>query len=126
MIDHIGIVVSDYERSKQFYRKSLDPIGYELLMEVQGFADFGLKNGSGAIASFWLHEEKIKLSARIHIAFTASSRKLVDAFYHAAINAHGLDNGKPGLREIYHPNYYGAFVLDPDGYNIEVVCHKPE
>ncbi len=122
VIDHIGIAVSDYEKSKQFYIKALAPIGYKLLMEVQGFAGFGLEDG-GAIASFWMHEDKAKISRATHIAFSAPNRKIVDAFYQAAINANGKDNGKPGLREVYHPNYYAAFVFDPDGYNIEVVCH---
>lgn len=125
MIDHIGIAVSNYERSKQFYIQALKPIGYELLIEVEGFAGFGSKNTGDAIATFWLHEEKAKIMKGMHIAFSAANRKLVDAFYDAAIRAQGTDNGKPGVRERYHPNYYGAFVLDPDGYNIEAVCHQP-
>jgi catechol 2,3-dioxygenase-like lactoylglutathione lyase family enzyme len=125
MIDHIGIAVSNYERSKQFYIEALKPIGYELLIEVEGFAGFGSKNTGGAIATFWLHEEKDKVMKGMHIAFSATNRKLVDAFYDAAIRAQATDNGKPGVREHYHPNYYGAFVLDPDGYNIEAVCHQP-
>jgi catechol 2,3-dioxygenase-like lactoylglutathione lyase family enzyme len=93
-------------------------------MEVQGFAGFGLKGGEGPIASFWIHEEKARAGLGLHVAFQAKNRKLVDAFYGAALAAGGKDNGKPGIREIYHPNYYGAFVLDPDGYNIEAVCHQ--
>jgi len=124
MIDHIGIAVSDYERSKSFYIKALEPIGYKLLIEVKGFAGFGLESGGGAIASFWIHEDKSKVLPGCHIAFTSRNKQQVDDFYQKAINANGKDNGKPGLRDIYHPNYYGAFVLDPDGYNIEAVCHN--
>ena len=124
MIDHIGIAVSNYECSKQFYIKALKPIGYELLMEVEGFSGFGSKDANGAIATFWLHEEKEKIMKGMHIAFSAADRKMVDEFYRAAINENALDNGKPGIREIYHPNYYAAYVLDPDGYNIEAVCHR--
>lgn len=124
MIDHIGIAVSDYERSKKFYQKALAPLGYKLLMEVQGFAGFGIENSDGPIATFWMHEDKSKIFSGMHIAFNATNRKLVDEFYQEAIKANGKDNGKPGVREMYHPTYYGAFVLDPDGYNIEAVCHK--
>ncbi|MCW5588341.1 MAG: VOC family protein [Legionellales bacterium] len=124
MIDHIGITVSDYKKSVAFYKAALAPLGYELIMEVQGFAGFGLRQQSGPIASLWIHQEESPI-ATTHIAFRADSREVVDAFYAAAIHAGGKDNGKPGIRAIYHPNYYGAFVLDPDGYNIEAVCHHP-
>jgi catechol 2,3-dioxygenase-like lactoylglutathione lyase family enzyme len=124
MIDHIGIEVANYEASKQFYMNALAPLGYKLLMEVHGFAGFGIEQGEGPIASFWIHEGK-KPGSTTHIAFAAKDRKAVDAFYAAAIKAGGQCNGKPGVREIYHPNYYGAFVLDPSGFNIEAVCHKP-
>ena len=126
MIDHVGIAVSDYERAKRFYQKALAPVGYVLLIEVQGFAGFGLESGSGPIAAFWIHEDKEKVLPGMHIAFTAASWQEVDAFYQAGIAAKGKDHGKPGLREIYHPHYYAAFVLDPDGYNIEAVCHQPK
>jgi catechol 2,3-dioxygenase-like lactoylglutathione lyase family enzyme len=126
MIDHIGLSVSDYGRSKAFYIKALEPLGYQMLIEVQGFAGFGLGKNGGPIASFWIHEDKSKVVPGAHVAFAASDRKSVDAFYEAAIKAKGTDNGKPGLREMYHPHYYGAFVLDPDGYNIEAVCHQAE
>ncbi|MAZ39658.1 MAG: glyoxalase/bleomycin resistance/extradiol dioxygenase family protein [Legionellales bacterium] len=122
MIDHIGIAVSDYQAAVQFYQKVLAPLDYELLIEVAGFAGLGKKNTGGAIANFWLRQDN-KPTGAIHIAFTASSREQVDAFYQAAIAAGGKDNGKPGVREIYHPNYYGAFILDLDGHNIEAVCH---
>lgn len=128
MIDHIGITVSNYQKSVDFYRKALQPLGYELLMEVQGFAGFGLKNAGGPIANFWIHEGQVSAEdgSLVHVAFSASKRKIVDDFYQAAMTAGGKDHGKPGIREIYHPNYYGAFVLDPDGHNIEAVCHHPE
>lgn len=124
MIDHIGIEVSDYKKSVEFYKNALAPLGYVLLMEVQGFAGFGVENLSGPIADFWIHEGT-EPTRKAHIAFSAANRKIVDSFYSAAIKAGGTDHGKPGLREIYHPNYYGAFVLDPDGHNIEAVCHRP-
>lgn len=123
MLDHIGITVSNYEVSKKFYQKALAPLGYKLLMEVQGFAGFGLEQNGGPIAKFWLHQGD-KPGSSTHIAFTVPDRETVDAFYAEAIKAGGKDNGKPGIRAIYHPNYYGAFVLDPDGFNIEAVCHK--
>jgi len=122
MIDHIGIEVSDYQKSKQFYEHALAPIGYKLIMEVEGFAGFGPNIESSPIATLWLHQGNSP-SFKTHIAFTAKSRTDVDKFYDAAISAGGQDNGKPGIREHYHPHYYGAFVLDPDGHNIEAVCH---
>jgi len=123
MIDHIGIEVSNYQRAVNFYKKALVPLGYELLIEVNNFAGFGLKTLGGPIATLWIHQGDSPTS-KAHIAFTAGDRKAVDAFYKAALNAGGKDNGAPGIREIYHPNYYGAFILDQDGHNIEAVCHK--
>ena len=124
MIDHVGIEVSNYQKAKQFYENALAPIGYKLIMEVEGFAGFGLDLSEGPIATLWLHKGN-NPSFKTHIAFTAKNRAEVDEFYNAAIKAGGRDNGKPGIREYYHPNYYGAFVHDPDGHNIEVVCHQP-
>lgn len=124
MIDHIGIEVSNYQKSVEFYKKILEPLGYVLIMEVQGFSGFGPKNSSGPIANFWIHQGN-EPTRKAHVAFNAEDRKAVDVFYQAAIAAGGKDHGKPGIREIYHPNYYGAFVLDPDGHNIEAVCHNP-
>ncbi|WP_409202332.1 VOC family protein [Suttonella sp. R2A3] len=121
MIDHIGMSIRDHQTSKAFYAQALAPLGIELVMEVQGWAGMG-KDGK---PEFWFGEGE-KPHAPMHIAFIASNRQAVDAFYHAAIAAGGKDNGKPGVREIYHPDYYGAFVLDPDGHNIEAVCHSPE
>jgi catechol 2,3-dioxygenase-like lactoylglutathione lyase family enzyme len=127
MLDHVGFVVSDYGRSLAFYKKALEPLGYGLAMEVtpemsggEACAGFGREGR----AQFWIGTGKTALSGRLHVAFEASSRQLVDAFYEAAMAAGGVDNGKPGLRPIYHPNYYGAFVLDPDGHNVEAVCHS--
>lgn len=121
MIDHIGLDVSDYEKSKAFYKIALAPLGYELIMEWEGYAGFGIHGKP----DFWIHAGK-KTTPPIHVAFRAHKRAIVDDFHDAALKAGGFDNGLPGIREVYHPNYYGAFVLDPDGYNIEAVCHDPE
>ena len=119
IIDHIGLAISNYKKSKEFYSKALAPLKIELLAEDQGWAGFG-KNGK---PDFWFGEDE-KVQHPMHIAFLAESREEVNQFYEAAIAAGAKNNGKPGIREIYHPNYYGAFVIDPDGHNIEVVCHK--
>ena len=128
MIAHIGIQVSDIERSKKFYSEALKPIGYELLREYgvtpnRPAASAGF--GEPPRTDFWLYQGKPS-GVTTHIAFQVSKRALVDAFYQAAMAAGGRDNGKPGLRPQYNPSYYGAFVLDPDGYNIEAVCRKAE
>jgi catechol 2,3-dioxygenase-like lactoylglutathione lyase family enzyme len=127
MLDHVGFAVSDYGRSLAFYKKALEPLGYGLAMEVtpemtgaDAYAGFGREGRP----QFWIGTGK-PLLGRLHVAFEASSRPAVDAFYAAAMAAGATDNGKPGLRPIYHPNYYGAFVLDPDGHNVEAVCHTP-
>jgi catechol 2,3-dioxygenase-like lactoylglutathione lyase family enzyme len=122
IIDHIGLVVGDYRRSKYFYTRALAPLGIGLQMEAGGWAGFG-KNGK---PEFWFGEGESGTLRPVHIAFVAESRVLVGAFYVAALAAGGRDNGPPGIREIYHSNYYGAFVLDPDGHNIEAVCHRSE
>ncbi len=124
MIDHIGFPVADYERSKAFYAAALAPLGYALIMEVRQnenthhAAGFG-RNGK---PDFWIGGEG-GLDGILHVAFAADDRATVDAFYRAAIAAGGGDNGPPGLRPHYHPNYYAAFVHDPDGHNVEAVCH---
>lgn len=122
MIDHIGIVISNYDVSKAFYSKALAPLGIELVVEVQGWAGFGTKDK----AAFWFGPADVgeQNQSPMHIAFRASSTEAVDQFYQAAIEAGATDNGKPGMREMYHPNYYGAFVIDPDGHNLEAVCHE--
>ena len=128
MIDHIGITVSNIQVSKQFFTKALEPIGYSLVMEVSAeqtghiaAAGFGVPPKP----DFWLAGGTANVPP-VHVAFRVSSRALVMAFHAAAIAAGGRDNGAPGLRPHYHPSYYGAFVLDPDGHNIEAVCHEPE
>jgi len=127
MIDHTGIVVSSVFQSKQFYRAALAAIGYEMLVEipaaVTGHSDV-VGFGEAGKPDFWISEGSPNRPP-IHIAFRVNDRKLVDAFYDAAIKAGGKDNGKPGPRPHYHIHYYGAFVLDPDGHNIEAVCHLP-
>jgi catechol 2,3-dioxygenase-like lactoylglutathione lyase family enzyme len=120
MIDHIGMAVSDLAKSKSFFEKALAPLGYKVVMDV-GVA-VGL--GDGRPGGLWIASGKSVVAS--HICFAASNRATVKAFYDAAIAAGGKDNGPPGLRPQYHPNYYGAFVLDRDGNNIEAVCHQPE
>jgi catechol 2,3-dioxygenase-like lactoylglutathione lyase family enzyme len=128
MIDHVGFAVSDYERAKSFYARALAPLGYVLVKEVSGegtpsgFPAAGF--GVGGKPDFWIGGEG-KLEKPLHVAIVANDRATVDAFYKAALAAGGRDNGAPGLRPHYHPNYYAAFVLDADGHNIEAVCHKP-
>jgi catechol 2,3-dioxygenase-like lactoylglutathione lyase family enzyme len=121
MLDHVGVCVSDYERSKAFYERALAPLGITLLMEPMGqAAGFG-RDGK---PFFWL-ETRAGAAPDLHVAFAADDRATVDAFHAAALEAGGTDNGAPGVREIYHPDYYGGYVLDPDGYNVEAVCHRP-
>ncbi|RRS04739.1 VOC family protein [Aquabacterium soli] len=128
MIDHTGVAVSDFEKSKAFYNTALAAIGYALIMElpasVTGHADVA-GFGEPPKPDFWINSGSPNVPP-IHIAFRVQSRAIVDAFYKAAIAAGGTDNGAPGLRPHYHPNYYGAFVRDPDGHNIEAVCHEAE
>jgi catechol 2,3-dioxygenase-like lactoylglutathione lyase family enzyme len=127
MIDHLGICVADFDASKAFYDKVMAPLGASLLMMVPPEHTGGVKVGGYGRErpTFWLHEGAETGPGR-HIAFSARSRAEVDAFHKAAIAAGGRDNGAPGLRPHYHPDYYGAFVFDPDGNNIEAVCHLPE
>ena len=121
MFDHIGIGVTDLDASKQFFLQALEPIGVTVVME----GPYGVGLGQHGKPSLWFHETENK-PVPIHIAFTAENRAQVDAFYRAALAAGGKDNGGPGLRPQYHPNYYGAFVISPDDHNVEVVCHAPE
>lgn len=127
MIDHIGIPVSEYVRSKAFYEKALAPLGYAIVMEVQQSENDHPAAGFGANGKpdFWIGGEG-GLERAVHIAIAAKDRATVDTFYRAALAAGAKDNGAPGLRPHYHPNYYAGFVLDPDGHNIEAVCHRPE
>jgi catechol 2,3-dioxygenase-like lactoylglutathione lyase family enzyme len=126
MIDHIGLPVADYARSKAFYIKALAPLGYQLVMEVQQDQNDSPAAGFGKDGKpdFWIGGEG-RLDRAIHVAIAADDRAAVDSFHREALAAGGKDNGAPGLRPHYHPNYYGAFALDPDGHNIEAVCHKP-
>jgi len=120
MIDHTGVSVSDVAKSKTFYRAALAPLGYSLLMEFEQFAGFGV----APKPDFWIGQG-VPNAPPVHVAFRADTRAQVDAFHRAAMAAGGRDNGPPGLRPHYHDNYYGAFVLDPDGHNVEAVCHTP-
>jgi catechol 2,3-dioxygenase-like lactoylglutathione lyase family enzyme len=126
MIDHSGISVSDYEKAVTFYEHALAPLGASLLYTVPPEHTDGVKVGGFGKESpcFWLSEGAPQ-KPPLHFAFAAENRDQVDAFFAAAIAAGGKDNGKPGLRPHYHADYYGAFVLDLDGNNIEAVCHKP-
>jgi catechol 2,3-dioxygenase-like lactoylglutathione lyase family enzyme len=121
VLDHMGFAVRDYDRSKAFYEKALAPLGLSLINEPMGAAAGFGKDGH---ASFWIEGQGRPVQGRLHVAFTADSREIVDAFHSAALAAGATDNGAPGLRKMYHPSYYGAYVLDPDGNNIEAVCHK--
>jgi len=118
MIDHVGVSVSDYARSRKFFESALAPLGYSLIMEFGEVAGFGVPGRP----DFWISAGS---GSPVHVAIASEDRATVDAFYRAAIAAGGRDNGGPGLRPQYHPSYYGAFVLDPDGNNIEAVCHQP-
>lgn len=126
-IDHLGFSVNDYAKAKAFYDKCLAPLGISMLMELAEEKVGGY--GRGKKADFWIVQAGSPLkeakSLAMHICFTANSRKEVDAFYAAALAAGGTDNGKPGLRPEYHEHYYGAFVFDLDGHNIEACYHKP-
>ncbi|MBD2463452.1 VOC family protein [Oscillatoria sp. FACHB-1407] len=127
MIDHTGINVSNFERSKEFYTQSLAPLGYQLLHEFAAAGTSSVSGGGFGIdgqPDFWILQGDVN-TPRIHIAFRAETPEVVQAFYQAALKAGGQDNGAPGLRTHYHPNYYAAFVLDPDGHNVEAVCHTP-
>jgi catechol 2,3-dioxygenase-like lactoylglutathione lyase family enzyme len=129
ILDNVGFGVSDYERAKAFYDACLAPLGIERVMEVGGE---DTPSGAPAVGygrdgkpELWLGGEG-KTTPPAHVAFLARSRAEVDAFHAAALAAGGTDNGAPGLRPQYHANYYGAFVLDPDGHNMEAVCHSPQ
>ena len=121
MLDHVTIGVSDLERSKAFYDTALKAIGIERLYS-EGAESFGY--GADKKAFFWIGLKPSAITG-VHVAFAVEDRAAVDRFYAAAVGAGGRDNGKPGLRPNYHPYYYGAFVLDPDGHNIEAVCRHP-
>jgi catechol 2,3-dioxygenase-like lactoylglutathione lyase family enzyme len=119
IIDHIGLTVGNLSRSRSFYTRALAPLGIEPVMEAGGWVGFG-RDGK---PEFWFGEQGGS-GAPMHVAFACETREQVRDFHEAAMAAGGRDNGPPGVREIYHPDYYGAFVLDPDGHNIEAVCHR--
>jgi catechol 2,3-dioxygenase-like lactoylglutathione lyase family enzyme len=123
MIDHVALNVSDYPRSRAFYEEALAPLGYRVVMGSDEWkaAGFGTEPDR---PEFWIRQESPVGAS--HVAFHCEERAPVDAFHAAALAAGGADNGGPGLRERYHPTYYAAFVLDPDGNNVEAVCHRQE
>jgi len=137
MLDHVSLRVADYERSKKFYVAALTPLGFTLAMES---ASSGAGFRRDGIPGFWVKQGEPRSPGNaadpvepgscggpaIHVAFASVDRAAVDAFHRAALAAGARDNGAPSLRPQYHANYYGAFVLDPDGYNIEAVCHRAE
>ncbi|WP_372013955.1 VOC family protein [Pseudoxanthomonas sp. 10H] len=128
MLDHVGLAVSDFARSRAFYTQALAPLGIAVVMEVGPESTGGTAHagfGRAGKPFFWIGDGG-PAHGGTHVAIVADSRAQVDAFHHAALQAGGRDNGAPGLRPHYHENYYGAFVLDPDGHNIEAVCHRAD
>ncbi|HZP66135.1 MAG TPA: VOC family protein [Rudaea sp.] len=128
MLDHIGLSVADLARSRAFYVKALAPLGYVPVMDLTKEQTGGYEGtgyGPPGRPQFWVGSGGAS-TGRVHLAFAAKTRAEVDAFYRAAVAAGGRDNGAPGPRPHYHEHYYGAFVLDPDGHNVEAVCHLPE
>ena len=122
MFDHVKFGVSDYAASKAFFLKSLEPLGIVVVSE--GEPPYGVELAAKGNTSLCLYQTDER-PAHLHLAFTAENRRQVDAFHRAALAAGGKDHGAPGLRPEYHANYYAAFVIGPDGHNIEVVCHQP-
>ena len=120
MIDHVGLGVSDLEQSRAFYQQTLHPLGYRVLLERDGSVGFGRNDKP----DFFIHVNR-PVSGPTHVAMASPDRATVDAFHAAGLAAGGRDNGLPGPRPHYHRDYYGAFILDPDGNNIEAVCHRP-
>jgi catechol 2,3-dioxygenase-like lactoylglutathione lyase family enzyme len=131
MIDHLTLVVSDYERSRAFYLAALKPLGYEPVMELTREqvpmlpVERTIGLGVGGKPDLWIRPAEGDVTPT-HLALRTKERSVVDAFHEAALEAGAKDNGGPGVRRHYHPHYYGAFVFDPDGYNLEVVCHEAE
>jgi catechol 2,3-dioxygenase-like lactoylglutathione lyase family enzyme len=120
MFDHVGLNVRDYAASRAFYERALEPLGYGVVMAFDEWKGAGF--GKDGKPSFWVMQRE-PYGTGTHVAFASDDRATVDAFHEAAVAAGGTDNGAPGVREQYHPTYYGAFVLDPDGNNVEAVCH---
>jgi catechol 2,3-dioxygenase-like lactoylglutathione lyase family enzyme len=122
MFDHVGLNVRDYAASRAFYELALAPLGYGIVMAFDEWKAAGF--GADGRPQLWISERE-PFGTGTHVAFTCADRATVDAFHEAALAAGGLDNGAPGVREEYHPTYYGAFVHDLDGNNVEAVCHAP-
>jgi catechol 2,3-dioxygenase-like lactoylglutathione lyase family enzyme len=122
MFDHVVFGVSDYAASKAFFLEALEPLGVAVVLEGPLGVELSPPKGKASLCMFQTEEKP----AHLHLAFTAENRQQVEAFYRAALESGGKDNGAPGLRPRYHANYYAAFVIGPDGHNIEVVCHEPE
>jgi catechol 2,3-dioxygenase-like lactoylglutathione lyase family enzyme len=130
IVDHVGFGVSDYPRAKRFYTEALAPLGFTLVMEVSPDQNeygkvWACGFGKDGKPEFWIGSDG-KTTPPLHVAFVVDTRAAVRAFHAAALRAGGRDNGAPGLRPQYHPSYYGAFVLDLDGHNVEAVCHAAE
>jgi catechol 2,3-dioxygenase-like lactoylglutathione lyase family enzyme len=128
MLDHIGFAVADIDRARAFYVEALAPLSITAIADItaqQTGRDAHVGFGAEGKPFFWIGDGGPS-AGTVHVSFTARTRAEVDAFHEAELHAGGRDNGPPGIRAHYHPNYYGAFVLDPDGNNIEAVCHKPE
>jgi catechol 2,3-dioxygenase-like lactoylglutathione lyase family enzyme len=123
VLDHVGLNVKDYAASRAFYEQALAPLGWNVVLAFDEWKAVGF--GTGDKPDFWISERE-PYGTGTHIAFASADRASVDAFHAAALAAGGKDNGAPGIREMYHPTYYGAFVLDADGNNVEAVCHAPE
>jgi catechol 2,3-dioxygenase-like lactoylglutathione lyase family enzyme len=119
MFDHLGFAVRDLAKSRAFYEAALRPLGLAVIRDGEGWAAFG----TGRHTEFWIGTYGPP-PGRVHFAFVAKNRTTVDAFHSAALAAGGKDNGPPGIRKDYHPGYYAAFVIDPDGHNVEAVCHE--
>jgi catechol 2,3-dioxygenase-like lactoylglutathione lyase family enzyme len=122
MFDHVVIGVSDYATSKAFFLKALEPLGVVVVLEGPLGIELSPVGGKSSFCMFQTAEKP----AHLHLAFTAENRQQVEAFHRAALEAGGKDNGAPGLRPQYHANYYAAFVIDPDGHNVEAVCHEAQ
>jgi len=125
ILDHVGLKVADFTRSRDFYTAALGVLGIQLLAEFEYDGIRSAGYGAGSSPTFWLGSGKQLRAGDSHVAFTAPSRAAVESFYTVALATGGRDNGPPGLRPIYHPDYFAAFVLDPDGNNIEAVCVGP-
>lgn len=125
VLDHVSLGVGNLERSRLFYEQALRPLGFRLLYEssAEGIVGFGTEKND----DFGIYQSDAEYppTTSVHVAFMAKNREAVDAFYRAAISAGGRSRIPPGVRPEYHPNYYAAFIFDPDGNNIEAVCHSP-